>query len=415
MTGRYLSHGLKYLVLCLSGLVTQAMAGGLYLYEIGTEDVGLANAGMAARAQDASVIAFNPAGMTRLSGNQMTTGVQALYGDVEYKLDGSGALQGSSPGNVVGWFPGLSAFYSHSIDDRLKIGFAMYGNFGLGLHFGDWAGSSLVKNTTLMALTLQPSVAYKLNDQWSIGGGLGINYGYFSLKRDTAAGEEQSRDGDWAINAKLGLMYEPTTDTRFGLAYTSKTEYNYDVKTNVTLSYTIPNPIPNRPGITLTKEFTVPIEGTVNTPQQLVFSAFHQLSPQWAVMGNLGWQDWSAYGDSAIWAGNKQVPSKERLQDTWHIALGAQYQATSDLRLNTGIAYDTSFYKDQNNTSLTMPSGAAWRFGLGAQYQLSKASSLGGAFEYLRADSANVPSTLLSGSYDPPQMYFFTANYSYNF
>ena len=47
---------LSLFFLCLA---SQANAGGLYMYEMGTEDIGLANAGSAARAQDASIIANN--------------------------------------------------------------------------------------------------------------------------------------------------------------------------------------------------------------------------------------------------------------------------------------------------------------------------------------------------------------------
>ena len=97
-------------------------AGGLYLYEIGTSDLGFATAGTAARAEDASTLFGNPAGMTRLAGDQMTVGAQALYGHVKYELDGQGALTGSDPGNVIGWLPGGSAFYSHSVSDKLKVG-----------------------------------------------------------------------------------------------------------------------------------------------------------------------------------------------------------------------------------------------------------------------------------------------------
>ena len=60
-------------VMIFLGLTSQANAGGLYLYEIGTEDLGLANAGTAARAQDASTVASNPAGMTRLDGQPADT------------------------------------------------------------------------------------------------------------------------------------------------------------------------------------------------------------------------------------------------------------------------------------------------------------------------------------------------------
>ena len=158
------------------GLTSQAQAGGLYLYEIGTEDLGLANAGTAARAQDASTVAGNPAGMTRLDGDQLTLGAQVLYGDLPYKLDNPYLEE---PGNVVGWLPAASSFYSHSISDDFKVGMALYGNFGLSLGFDDdWAGRNLVTDTTMMGLTLQPALAYRINTMWSVGAGLGINFGY---------------------------------------------------------------------------------------------------------------------------------------------------------------------------------------------------------------------------------------------
>lgn len=146
-----------------------------------------------------------------------------------------------------------------------------------------------------------------------------------------------------------------------------------------------------------------------------MLSAFHQLAPQWAVMGNLGWQNWGAYNDNQIWLGSFESPNAERLQDTWHTALGVQYQATAALRLNTGIAYDSSFYKDQQNASMTMPAGKTWRFGMGAQYQLNKSDSLGAAFEYAHIDSSYVQNPLLSGTYQSPKLYFWTVNYSKKF
>jgi long-chain fatty acid transport protein len=56
-------------------------AGGLSLFEVGTADVGLASAGYTARAQDASTVFTNPAGMTRLDGTQLSLGAQLLYAD----------------------------------------------------------------------------------------------------------------------------------------------------------------------------------------------------------------------------------------------------------------------------------------------------------------------------------------------
>ncbi|MGH7185367.1 MAG: outer membrane protein transport protein, partial [Pseudomonadota bacterium] len=67
----------------------QTLAGGLMLYEVGTADVGLASAGYSARAQDASTVFTNPAGMTRLEGTQLTLGAQLLYADLKFSI-GSG-------------------------------------------------------------------------------------------------------------------------------------------------------------------------------------------------------------------------------------------------------------------------------------------------------------------------------------
>src|SRR5215831_3095828 len=55
-----------------------ARAGGILFYEIATPDIGLASAGYAARADDASTLFKNPAGMNRLDGFQFQAGAQAL-------------------------------------------------------------------------------------------------------------------------------------------------------------------------------------------------------------------------------------------------------------------------------------------------------------------------------------------------
>jgi long-chain fatty acid transport protein len=51
-----------------------AWAGGISLYEFGSPDVGLAAAGYAARAQDASTVFTNPAGMSHLDASQVMAG-----------------------------------------------------------------------------------------------------------------------------------------------------------------------------------------------------------------------------------------------------------------------------------------------------------------------------------------------------
>ncbi|WP_338556960.1 outer membrane protein transport protein [Erwinia sp. E_sp_B04_7] len=377
-------------------------AGGLYLYEIGTDDLGLAGAGQAARAQDAATLFTNPAGMTLLPDRSLSLGGQALYGDAPYRLSDDAQLKGKSPGNVIGWFPGGSAFYTQKIAPDITAGIGLYGNYGLGLHFGDWAGENLVKDSTLLALTLMPAVAWQYNDALSFGAGLGINYGILSLKRQNVQGDTQEQsDHDWALNAKVGALYQFNKQTRAGITYTSRTDYHFNINSTLQLSQ-----------LNNSLSYTLPIAATVNTPQQVMASLYHDFNDRWAIMGDIGWQDWSEYSNSEIRVSGRPVSGHDRLRDTWHLALGTQFRATDEWTFNTGVAFDSSFYRNQNDTSLTMPSGDTWRWGVGTRYQLDKTSSIGAAFEYAHIDSSHVASPLLEGGYDTPALYFFGVNYN---
>ena len=385
-----------------------AHAGGLYLYEVATPDLGFAGAGTAARAEDASTVYSNPAGMTRLSGNQLSTGAQLLYGGVDYSVNANSQAQqtfgGGSPGNVVGWMPGASLFYSHSISNDLKIGLATYGNFGLKLNYGDdWAGRNLTTESTLMAITLQPTIAYRVNDTWSVGAGLTANYGLFKLKRLAAdgSGEREQKDGDWQFGGRVGVMYEPSAAMRLGLVWTSKVDYDFNVDATVNTG--------------LGGTHTFPVAASVNSPQQLMFSVYQKLSDRWAMTGNLGWQDWSAFSHSSVETRGGVTTSKLQLQDTWHVALGAQYQYSGTTRINAGVACDSSFYKHNNQASYALPASDAWRFGAGVQYTLSPKSELGIAAEYLRSSTLRDPSPVIGGKYEDPYMVFMSAHYSYRF
>ena len=49
-------------LIAVFALIEEVGAGGLYLYEVASPDVGMAGAGYAARAEDASTAFTNPAG-----------------------------------------------------------------------------------------------------------------------------------------------------------------------------------------------------------------------------------------------------------------------------------------------------------------------------------------------------------------
>ena len=393
----------KSILICLGLFISQSThASGLYFYEIGTEDTALAGAGQAARAQDASTIVTNPAGMTRLPDHMFTGGLQAMDGDISYKMDEGS--RGKSPGDIMRIFPNASAFYSQKINDDLFAGIGLYGNYGLGTDYGNWAGDRLIKKSTMAALTVSPSLAYKLNDRLSIGGSVNVNYGFLSLTRNVDGDDETEKDHDWAMSYRLGLLMALTDQTRAGMTWTSKTEYDFDIDAKARF--------PNLPNV----EYDLPISAQVRAPQQIMLSLVHDINQQWSVMGDLGWQDWSQFGSPQVSVTGQDIDKANRLKDSWHTALGVQYRPTEQWRLNAGVAFDSTIYESQSDVALTLPTGDEWRFATGAQYQVTPQSNIGFAVSYLHMQSSHVQSpALLKGRYDNPYLWFASVNYSYQF
>ena len=429
---------LRHAVLAASTLALAALAsgsataGGLLIYEIGTEDVGLAAAGYAARAQDATTVFTNPAGMTRLDGNQMELGSQLLYSNLKFSIGGGtspalGSDNGGTAFGKSGWFPGGGFFYSYSVSPDLKLGFASAGNFGAALKYDDgWVGRYYVQQATIIGMSFLPSIAYRVNDKLSVGASVNAMYGY--LKNVTGVnnivgpdGKVSLRDTKWGWGGNVGLLYEATPDLRFGLTYNSQVKLDFSAPAHFESI---------GPGLNALLAARGLLDAQVNmgitVPQQVMGSVFAAVNDRWSVLGNVGWQQWSKFGEVELGVDSNNPTSLTTsvpFKDTWHGALGAQYRLDTPWRLNFGVAYDSGF-QSGSNVSPLLPANAAWRFGVGAQQEVSKTFNWGVAFEYLAGGTldvnkqGNAPVVLggrgsVVGSYDNIGTYFLSANFNW--
>ena len=403
-------HKRKAIVACTllaSASSVPALAGGLILYETGTQEIGLGSAGYGARAQDASTVLTNPAGMTRLEGSQVLLGAQVLYAGYGFSI-GSGtspALGTNDGGTPVGWFPGGGAYFTYSLSPDLKLGFAATGNFGLSEKYDDgWVGRYYVQEATLVGLSMLPSIAYRVNQHLSLGLAVNAMYGAYKNKvainiPDTlrpgvvvpsqrAAGDAQLSldDNTWGWGVNLGMLYEFTPGTRLSFTWNSQ----------VDLDFSAPAQFSNLGnfGATLQSNglLNPTVEVGIKVPQQLMVSMFHQVNDRWAVLGSLGWQQWSKFGQVQLGidaSSSTSVTQNLDFKDTWHLAAGAQYRITEPWLLNFGLAYDSGF-QDSSNVSPLLPANSAWRFGVGAQNDVSKTFSWGLAAEYAYGGTLDV-------------------------
>ncbi len=417
---KYFANGLLGL-LGLFLTLSSVQAGGLYLYEISGPDVGSAAAGYAARAQDASTAFTNPAGMTRLKRPSLMLGAQPMYIKLDFSDDSNTTVEGKS-GDSNNWIPAGGVSYVHPVNDKLALGIAVGGNFGLALDYqDDWVGRYYVQEVTLQAAFIQPAVAWKVNDRFSLGAGVAIVYGMLEQKmainrsRDGLSDAQlKLKDEEWAVQLNLGVLYELTEGTRFGLTYLSECDLDFSDKADV-----------DGFGPTLSESLgfgTRTIDLGMNMPQAVMFSIYHTINDRLALMANLGWQDWSEFGkvDVDISDTNVDLTTDLDYNDTWHAALGTQYRITEPWLLTAGIAYDSAMM-DEEDLSPLLPVGEVWRFGLGARYDWSKDLTLGTAYEIAwggdldmdieRSDLAG----RVSGTYKNVAVHFVSVNAEWQF
>lgn len=393
-------------IACCASITQTAWAGGIALYEIATPDVGLASAGYAARADDASTLFKNPAGMSRLEGAQFQGGLQALYGSVSFSPDGntSARLGTDDGGNAVGWLPGGSLFVTVPLCENWAVGLGTLSYFGLAEDYDDnWVGRYYVQESALIGMSLMPSVSYKANEWLSLGAGLNAMYGL--LDTDVAVnngvgpdGQMSLKDTTWGFGANVGMLIQASEKTRFGITYLSAVKLDYE---------DTPSFSGLGPGLSIILANPSKLDLGMTVPQSVMVSAYHALNENWALMADFGWQDWSQFGNvqAGVESGGTTTLNLN-YQDTFHGALGAQYRASDKWLFSGGLAYDSSAVEDGNRT-VTLPMGKTWRFGLGAQYQASRAINVGAAYTFMWAGDMSVDQGTdlslrgrVSGSYD---------------
>jgi len=400
-------------------------AGGISLYEIATPDLGLASAGYSARAQDASTLYKNPAGMSYLQGNQLQAGLQLLYGSVNFSPNAntSPRLGTGDGGNAIGALPAASFFYVHELGEKLRVGFGLFSNFGLAQEYdNNWVGRYYVQKSTLIGLSLMPSLSYQVNEWFSVGAGMNAMYGYLenevavnNLDPGYGDGQMKLKDSTWGFGANVGLMFEPTKGTRLGVTYQSPINLNFEDRPSFSnlgpgLSRLLANPAKLNLGMTV--------------PQSVMVGVYQECTEKLAVMADAGWQDWSQFGkvDVGVQSANPQsLTANLNYNDTWHVALGAQYKLTEKWQLTGGFAYDSSAVSDQNRT-VAVPMGQAWRIGMGALWQVSESVNLNAAYELLWAGDMSVDqgsNTSLrgrvAGAWENTMFNFFTLNVNWKF
>lgn len=394
------------IAIVLAGMSTEVFGAGFAIQEQSASSLGNAFAGGAAIAQDVTTTYFNPAGLTRLPGNQLAAGVHFIRPHLQFTDNGTVDLLGQpvfggDGGDAGSTIPVPDLYYSHRVNSRTVVALGINAPFGLKTEYNaGWVGRYQAIKTELRTVNINPSIGYQVNTHLSLGLGLDAQYAKADLTQavdyagictaetlragGNPAGCLTLPDGlgsvsgdDWSYGFNLGLLYEVDAATRFGAAYRSSVSHTLTGNASFT----------NAPTMFTAQGQFIPtqVHASVKLPDTLSVSAYHHMNARWAVMGDITWTHWSRFQQLAIDYASSQSPSitDENWKNTLRYSIGANYRYDSRWLFRCGVAYDQTPIPDAQHRTPRIPGNNRTWLAVGVHYKASPAVALDAGYAHL--------------------------------
>ncbi|MGE5472501.1 MAG: OmpP1/FadL family transporter [Bacteroidota bacterium] len=365
-----------------------ASAAAFQLWEQSASGVGNAYAGSAAIADNASMAFYNPAGLTQLTGFQLSAGVAGVGPSYKFHNEGSSGVLGSggNGGDAGSWAAVPNAHFSWQVAPDWFLGFGVSAPFGLATEYNDsnWIGRYQSLKSEVKTINYNPSLGYRVNDKVSLG--FGVNYQTIDAELTSAAGRLKGDDTAWGWNA--GALFTLSPAMRVGLSYRSSIKYN----------------------LTGTLNETIPVKTDVKLPDTFILSVWQQVSDRWEAMGDLSYTRWSSLKTLDVYRRDTgaQLPGETfNYRNAWRLAWGAAYRYNDAAKVKFGIAYDRTPTTDANRSARVPDNNRLW-LSLGGQWNMGKAGKVDLGYSYLYVKDPSIsqtkdlggPVSTLNGKYD---------------
>jgi len=406
----------------LLAFVTSARGAGLELYPT---DLGTAHAGQAALAEDASTAASNPAGMTLLDRSQLMSSPGALLPSTNFDVAPETTTKGGGGGNAGVFFPYGGFFYVHKLSEQLRLGVAAFSDFGLNGDYGKtWVGRYYATSESLVTGKVNPSIAYEVNHWLSVGAGVSFGVGRFTFQSKINNALPRVPDGglsleswDEAFGGNVGILLRPISKLRIGLTYESPDDYKFGFRPHLTGLGPLLGHLRERIGGVKTN---IPM----TQPQQVMLSAVYDVLPNFSLVGDVGWQNWSAFGEFPVGISSPKqtttVDANLHFSDTCHVGIGQQLHFGEKWLWSAGFAYDSSPVSTANRLAV-LPLDRQLRYGTGLLYEINHDIAAGFGWTLMdagpgpfRADRGPLAGTL-QGHYSTNWLNFVALNVIWKF
>lgn len=290
-----------------------------------------------ATANNPSAIHYNPAGITQLAGHQVSLGANFVTVNDTFTSAATGIEYDNE--SELHALPQL--YYTFTPREMpLSFGLGVYAPFGLGMEWPDEVQfRQLSIEGDLKYLTANPVVAWKINEQLSLGAGLMVNYGDAQLTRGLlppgapVSGTQLEFDGDdTGVGFNVGLRWQLNERHAFGVAYRAENKLNFEG--DATANY----PVTATRGASAEFQF----------PQIITAGYSFRPTPRWNLEVNVDWTDWDSLNTVTFnFDDGSSLADVYNWESSFMIMAGASYAFDGNWTVSGGYTFSENSVPDE--------------------------------------------------------------------
>ena len=302
----------------------------------GAAAAGQGNA-FAAQADDASAIHFNPAGLTQVDGVQSIVGTNLMGGSIKYKSPEGLDTRGDFGGSIAS--PPPSHFYLSANLGALgaatlspvTLGFGLTSPFGSNTRYPENGPfNSAVTSATLPLIDIKPTIAYKVNDDLS----LGVSADIYTFASFLGEGQvEQKRVGSGQLaGASVELNGTGTgAGATVSLLYTPLRNNNGKPLASIGLVYHTQAVVPLSGSLLVNGAKVADASANLVLPQ--IYTGAIAIWPvrtnerEWKLELDVEYVGWKSNRDLDVHLSSGGViPQPQQWKSVWVVAIGTEYR-----------------------------------------------------------------------------------------
>jgi long-chain fatty acid transport protein len=383
--------GLILLVVGSLIFTQQVLAGGFQINEHGAKAMGMGGA-FTAQANDPSAIFFNPAGLGFQKGMKVMLGTTLMFPSTTFT--GPTPLTTETKMESQIFYP--SNFYgTYALENGLVFGLGYFSAYGFGTKWpSDWIGKTAAIKTDLKTHFINPTIAYKISDQLSLG--LGVSYVLADVEL-TKVGLTMTGDGT-GFNFDAGILYKPIEDLSLGLSYRHSSELKLSGKAK---SILLPSELDG--------------ETTITLPNNILAGIAYNISPDFTIEAGFQYVGWSSYDTLKLKITGLPLSAMPKdWENVYLIRLGGEYRY-EQFAFRAGYVYDQTPQPDKAVEPM-LPDANHNEFVFGIGYKLTDELNLDFAYQLIMAADRTVtaPTNPFPGTYKSTT-HVFGINIGYQF